>query len=76
MRKKTRAMFNPGFSASHLTTPIPSIVEDVLIFWDILDNLSRSGEVTPIEDLLARLTIDIMGHFGSGPRPKFTEQRK
>ena len=58
-----RAMFNLGFSTSHLTTLIPSIVDDVLIFWDVLDKFARTGTVTPIEDLLARLTIDIMGHL-------------
>ena len=61
--KKSRTLFNPGFSAGHLMTLIPSIVDDVLIFCNVLDGLAKSGRVTPIEDKLARLTIDIMGHI-------------
>lgn len=61
--KRTRAIFNPGFSAGHLTTLIPSIVDDVLVYLDILSKLADSEKIAPIEDLLARLTIDIMGHI-------------
>jgi cytochrome P450 len=61
--KKIRSLFNPGFAIGHLITLIPSIVDDSLIFWDRLDELSKSRKVTPLEDLLARLFIDIMGHI-------------
>jgi hypothetical protein len=44
-------------------TLIPSIVDDVLIFSQVLDDLFQTKKMTPIEDLLARLTIDIMGHI-------------
>ncbi|KUJ06776.1 cytochrome P450 [Mollisia scopiformis] len=60
--KRTRAPFNPGFSAAHLTTLIPMIVDDCLIFHSTLSSLAGTGELTQIEDPLTRLTIDIMGH--------------
>ncbi|PVH73910.1 cytochrome P450 monooxygenase-like protein [Cadophora sp. DSE1049] len=60
--KKTRALFNPGFAAGHLMTLVPSIVDDTTIFVKILNKLADSGEIKPLDDALARLTIDIMGH--------------
>lgn len=61
--KKTRALFNPGFAAGHLMTLVPSIVDDTTIFvTKILSKLADSGEIKPLDDALARLTIDIMGH--------------
>jgi cytochrome P450 len=61
--KRARTLFNPGFAPSHLMTLVPSIVDDTRIFYGILAGLSESQKVTPIDDLLANLTIDIMGHI-------------
>lgn len=61
--KSTRVLFNPGFALSHLMTLVPVIVDDVAIFHNKFGELADSGEVRPIEELLARLTIDIMGHI-------------
>jgi cytochrome P450 len=59
--KRTRGMFNPGFALSHLMTLVPSIVDDTKIFCRKFGELADSKEVEPIEELVARLTIDIMG---------------
>jgi cytochrome P450 len=61
--RRARTLFNPGFAPSHLTTLVPNIVDDTQIFCGILADLSESQKVTPIDDLLANLTIDIMGHI-------------
>lgn len=61
--KRTRGLFNPGFALSHLMTLVPSIVDDVTVFHSKLGELADAGEVQPIEEPLARLTIDIMGHL-------------
>jgi len=61
--RRARTLFNPGFALSHLMTLVPSIVDDTQIFHGILTELSKSQNVTPIDDLLANLTIDIMGHI-------------
>jgi cytochrome P450 len=61
--KRIRSLFNPGFAIGHLMTLVPSIVDDGLIFWNKLDELSNTHKVSPLEDLLARLFIDIMGHI-------------
>lgn len=60
--KKSRAMFNPGFSLPHLMTLVPTIVDDATIYYQIIGDHADSGEVRPIEAALAYLTIDIMGH--------------
>ncbi|KAK0120469.1 hypothetical protein ONS96_010683 [Cadophora gregata f. sp. sojae] len=60
--KKTRALFNPGFAARHLLTLTPSIVDDTSIFIKVLNRRADSGEIKPLDEALARLTIDIMGH--------------
>ena len=43
-------------------TLIPSIVSDTAIFCTILDDLATSGKVVQVEELAAKLTIDIMAH--------------
>src|ERR1700712_1681832 len=60
--KKSRSLFNPGFSLPHLMTLVPTIVDDALIYRQNIGEHADSGEVRPIEDALAYLTIDIMGH--------------
>lgn len=61
--KETRALFHPGFALNHLMTHSPTIVDDTAIFVTKLYALADSSEITPLEDLLAKLTIDIMGHI-------------
>ena len=60
--KKSRSLFNPGFSLSHLMTLAPTIVDDVSIYCRIIGEHADSGEVRPIKEALAFLTIDVMGH--------------
>ncbi|PMD48855.1 cytochrome P450 [Hyaloscypha variabilis F] len=60
--KKSRSLFNSSFLLPHLMTLIPTIVDDALIYHQIIGEHADSGEVRPIEETLARLMIDIMGH--------------
>jgi hypothetical protein len=43
-------------------TLVQSIVDDTLIFCEVLGEHADSGEVRPIETAAPHLTIDIMGH--------------
>jgi len=61
--KKWRSIFNPGFSHSHLMTLIPGIVEDSLVFCDILEEHTRKADVFRLEELATRVTVDIIGKF-------------
>jgi sterigmatocystin biosynthesis cytochrome P450 monooxygenase len=42
--RKVRKMFNPAFSVSHLETLIPGIIEESMVFIDILESAAKSGE--------------------------------
>ena len=59
--KRWRGIFNPGFSASHIATLIPSMVEEGKVFKGILEKHARSGEMFYLERATLNLTIDIIG---------------
>jgi cytochrome P450 len=60
--KQSRSLFNPGFSASHLMSLVPIIVDDTMIFWQNLDRVAKAKELVQLEHMTGHLTIDIMGH--------------
>lgn len=59
--KSLRSMFNPGFSASHLMTLVPFIVDSSMVFHDVLLQKANTGELFELEEVATRLTIDIIG---------------
>ena len=59
--KTWRSIFNPGFSASHLMTLVPGIVDDSMVFCEILREHAEKGDVFRLEDLSTKLTVDIIG---------------
>lgn len=56
-----RSIFNPGFSAKNLSSFVPEMVEEILIFRDWLKAIAMSREVTKLEDQATKVTIDIIG---------------
>jgi cytochrome P450 len=61
--RKARTIYNPGFATAHLMTVIPNIVEDVLIFREILVEMAESGEVFEMEATAMKLTFDVIGRL-------------
>ena len=59
--KAMRSMFNPGFSNTHLATLIPNIVDAGLKFCDVLSNHAEQKDIFLMEEVLTRLTVDIIG---------------
>jgi hypothetical protein len=49
--------------AIHLMTLVPTIVEDTLIFYKLLDKIAGKQEIVQLDHMTAHLTIDIMGHL-------------
>ena len=45
--KKLRKMFNLAFAYSHLETLVPKIIEESLVFVDILNKAAQMGEILP-----------------------------
>jgi len=69
-----RRAFNPGFSAAHLMTLAPDIIEHVKVFCQILESHAKNDKLFRMEKCATRLTIDIIGkivldtEFGSQTR--------
>lgn len=59
--KRWRAIFNPGFGASHIMTLIPGMVEDVSVCKEILCSHAEKGALFCLENLAFNLTIEIIG---------------
>ena len=59
--KKWRNIFNPGFSIAHLMTLVGGIVDDSLVFMDILGKHADANEMFLLEEAATRVTVDIIG---------------
>jgi cytochrome P450 len=59
--KALRSMFNPGFASAHLMTLVPYIVDQSLVFCDVLRESAASNTLIEMEELATRLTVDIIG---------------
>ena len=59
--KRWRGYFNPGFSAGQVMNLIPGIVDEVVIFRDLLRERARENEVFQLEKLVLNLSIDVIG---------------
>ena len=59
--KHWRAIFNPGFSAGHISTTIPSMIEEIEIFKGVLKQYASNGDILYFEEASLNLTIDIIG---------------
>ncbi|TGO48511.1 hypothetical protein BOTNAR_0471g00110 [Botryotinia narcissicola] len=59
--KYWRSIFNPGFSAGHVSSLVPGMIEEIKIFKDLLRKYAKSGKMMFLEDASLNLTIDIIG---------------
>jgi cytochrome P450 len=59
-----RSWFAPAFSMSHLTTLVPGMVEETLVFREKLTKYAVSGETFSMLELAIRLTIDVISRSG------------
>ena len=69
--KKWRRIFNPGFSATHISTLTKSIMEEVKTFRSILRQHAQDDSLFQLEEHALNLAIDVIGratmdvHFNS-----------
>ena len=61
--KSWRTIFQPGFSNSHIMTNVSQMIEDVLIFCEILRARAASSEVFQMDPLTINLSLDIIGRL-------------
>ena len=58
-----RGVFNPGFSAKHLTTLTSNILDETEKMCAVLQKLSREHKRFPMKELTDNLTMDIIGRI-------------
>lgn len=61
MWKRWRATFNPGFGVNHIMTLVPSMVEEMMVFKNIIQAHAEKGDMFHLEELTLNLTIDVIG---------------
>ena len=59
--KRWRAIFNPGFSSAHLMTLVDGIVDDSMMFMEILGRHAEEQDIFSLEEAATRATVDIIG---------------
>ena len=59
--KPWRAVFNKGFSADHLSSLIPGMVEEALKYRDTLKKLALKGDLFQLDPITLRFTMDFIG---------------
>jgi cytochrome P450 len=59
--KYWRAIFNPGFSSSHVSSLVPGMIEEIRVFKEILAKNAEEGGMMFLEEASLNLTIDIIG---------------
>ena len=59
--KRWRTIFNPGFSNAHLMTLVDGIVDDAVLFAEILGKHADEGDIFSLEEAATRMTMDIIG---------------
>lgn len=59
--KRWRTIFNPGFSSAHLMTLVDGIVDDSMLFMEILGRHAEEQDIFSLEEAATRATVDIIG---------------
>lgn len=59
--KRWRAIFNPGFSSAHLMTLVGGIVDDSMLFMEVLGRHAEEQDIFSLEEAATRATVDIIG---------------
>lgn len=59
--KPWRAFFNPGFGGTNLLTHVPHMVEETLVYRDILTKHALEKNVFQLNNVTLRYTMDIIG---------------
>ena len=59
--KPLRTLFNRGFSANHLISLIPSMVEETKVYCDILRQYAKQGDMFYLDPTNLRFMLDVIG---------------
>jgi cytochrome P450 len=56
-----RKTFNPAFSANHMMTLVPSMMEEVMVFRDILREHAEKQAMFSLDEATINATMDVIG---------------
>lgn len=59
-----RVLFNRGFSANHLMTLVPTMVEETQVYCETLREHAKNGDMFYLDPINLRLMLDIIGKTG------------
>ena len=59
--KPWRAVFNKGFSADHLLSLVPNMVEEILVYRETLQQHAQRGTMFCLDPITLRLMMDLIG---------------
>ena len=59
--RRSRALFNPGFSANYILAQIGHIVEETLVYVEILREHARDQKLFSLDEITLWFTLDIIG---------------
>ncbi|KAI0008223.1 cytochrome protein [Xylariaceae sp. FL0662B] len=59
--KRSRALFNPGFSANYISRQTSHIVDEAEVYVDILREHARKGAVFSLDDVTCWYLMDVIG---------------
>lgn len=66
--KRSRALFNPGFSAAYVLQRTAHVVAEARVYVDVLREHARRGAVFSLDDVTCWYTLDIVGSLTLGTR--------
>jgi cytochrome P450 len=61
--RRARSVYNPGFATTHLMTVISGIVDEVMRFANVLDDLAETGAKFEMESVAMKLSFDVIGRL-------------
>jgi cytochrome P450 len=64
--RRLRLMFSSGFSLIHVTTLVPQLVDDMLVFQKLLAARAKTGHVFRMNDMTTYLALDMIGKIMTG----------
>jgi cytochrome P450 len=61
--RKVRKMFSPAFATSHLETLVPGIIEESMVFVNVLNQAAERCEMLKLGERLPALTMDVIARY-------------
>ena len=61
--KEWRSLLNPGFAPSYMTRQASALVDEVMVFCELLQDRAKRGDMFQLEEYTLRLTFDVIARI-------------